>query len=135
MGLDVSHDAFHGAYSAFNRFRKSICRAMGGSFPPHDTEYHEDGDKLLPRLWYWGHGYGPETHPGLEVLLSHSDCDGVISPADCVAVADDLEALLPHITGHGSGHIADQGGYAEVTRKFIDGCRLAAAKGEDLVFG
>jgi len=35
MGLDTTHDAFHGAYSAFNRFRQIVCRAIGGSFPPH----------------------------------------------------------------------------------------------------
>ena len=35
MGLDVSHDAFHGAYSAFNRLRQFVCAATGGSFPPH----------------------------------------------------------------------------------------------------
>ncbi len=84
---------------------------------------------------YWGNDYGPETHPGLNVLLSHSDCDGKISPDDCVKVADELEALLPKITGDGGGHIAAQGGFAEVARKFIEGCRLAAAEDEELVFG
>lgn len=135
MGLDVSHDAFHGAYSAFNRFRQAICKAMGGSFPPHETENHVDGDKLEPGMWYWGNDYGPETHPGLNVLLSHSDCDGEIAPDDCVKVADELEALLPKITGDGGGHISAQGGFLEVTRKFIEGCRLAAAENEALVFG
>jgi hypothetical protein len=46
MGLDCSHDAFHGAYSAFNSFRKFICKAIGGSFPPHEDKTL-DGDS-----WY-----------------------------------------------------------------------------------
>lgn len=39
MGLDTSHDAFHGAYSAFNRLRQEVSRARGGSFPPHAMTY------------------------------------------------------------------------------------------------
>jgi hypothetical protein len=137
MGLDVSHDAFSGAYSSFNRFRQAVAKAMGGSFPPHETEYHEDGDNLEPDMWYWGTDYGPETHPGLSVFLSHSDCDGEISSDDCVKVANEIEALLPKLEamGIGSGHIERDGGYGAVARKFIAGCKDAAESGEPLVFG
>ena len=133
MGLDCSHDAFHGAYSAFNRFRQAICAAMDGSHPPHD-ENHED---LSAERWYWGPGYDPDTHPGLYVLLCHSDCDGSISPAHCILIADELEALLPAIAktdGYGGGHIEAAGGIIAVTQKFIDGCRWAVREWEDLEF-
>lgn len=150
MGLDCSHDAWHGAYSAFNRFRQKIAEAMGGSYPPHKDV------SLAERDWYWGEGYSAGTHPGLMVLLSHSDCDGEISPEDCIKVANDLEALLPQIaelddgdvTGGASftrkgddievnrhpGHIARAGGYVAVTEKFISGCRAANAADEALEF-
>ena len=50
MGLDTTHDAFHGAYSAFNSFRRFLLKSIGGSFPPH-----EDKD-LLDSHWYWRMG-------------------------------------------------------------------------------
>ncbi len=149
MGLDCSHDAFHGAYSAFNRLRQCVAEAMGGSYPSHwqylagGTLAYDSHGKVCykPGLdderWYWGDGYSAETHPGLMEFLRHSDCDGEISPEMCVKVADDLEALLPKIEALGwspPGHIAARGGFVEVTRKFIAGCRAAAAAGEPLCF-
>lgn len=147
MGLDTSHDAFHGAYSAFNRFRQVICRATGGSFPPHWL-YNDDGSlkvdehglaiynkDLDDKLIYFGGDLDDES--GLYAFLMHSDCDGEISPEMCVKVADDLEKILPAIAAlpdRGGGHIAARGGFAEVTRKFIAGCREAAKEGVPLEF-
>ena len=147
MGLDTTHDAFHGAYSAFNRFRQLICFVSGGSFPPH-YQYNEDFtfkpevNGLLPRrddleenMIYFGKDLDEES--GLFEFLKHSDCDGEISPEMCVKVADDLEALLPKIEALSDtsvGHILARGGYVEVTRKFIKGCREAAAEGVPLGF-
>lgn len=132
MGLNTTHDAFHGAYSAFNRFRQEVVRAMGGSYPPHN-------DRTLDDRWvyYDSAQYNHETHPGLFEFIEHSDCEGEISPEMCVKVADDLEALLPKIEALGSethGHLARFAGFADVTRRFIAGCRAAAAAGEPLEF-
>lgn len=113
MGLDCSHDAFHGAYYAFNRLRQEVARAADGE------------------------AYSQTTHPGLFEFLKHSDCDGEISPSMCLRVASDLEELLPQVQALGSvaaGHILNRGGYVEVLRKFIAGCREAAAAGEPLIF-
>lgn len=131
MGLNCSHDAFDGAYSAFNRLRQAVAESMGGSFPPHDDPQFE-----IKENWYWGDGYGKESHPGLFIFMSHSDCDGEISPTDCLAVADDLEKLLPLLPGDntGGGHIQSQGGYQNVLTKFINGCRAAAKESESLLF-
>ena len=119
MGLDTTHDAFHGGYLTFNKFRMWVAKAMGGSFPPH-------GDKDLdPMRWYWGNGYGDESHPGLRVFLNHSDCDGEFTPEECTAVADELEALLPKI---------EDIRYRDIAKRFISGCRTAALAGEVLVF-
>ena len=153
MGLDTTHDAFSGAYSAFNRFRQCIAAAIGGSFPDH-YEYGPGGvlipldpskefgpvrqkEGLDPEKFYWGAGYTAETHPGLHEFFRHSDCDGEIAPEMCVKVADELEALLPLIDTlrwNASGHIARDGGFAAVTQRFIAGCREAAAAGEPLEF-
>ena len=149
MGLDCSHNAFHGAYGAFNRLRQEVCRAMGGSFPPH-WKYNESGDieiddgglatrntELEDGFWYSGDGYDEESHPGLYEFLKHSDCDGEISPEMCAKVADELEAILPKVESLNSkayGHIAASGGYSSTLKQFIAGCRAAALAGEPLKF-
>jgi hypothetical protein len=151
MGLDCSHDAFHGAYSAFNRLRQCVCAALGdeASFPPH-WRYNKDGslaedangrvlylDGLDADKFYVPDEFTSEDNPGLWLFLTHSDCDGDISPEMCTKVADELEALLPKIEALGwmaGGHIGRDGGYATVVRKFIAGCRAAAAAGEALDF-
>lgn len=50
----------------------------------------------------------------LHILLSHSDCDGEISPTDCAAIADELEKLLPELTDEVGGHIDS---YRKVTER------------------
>lgn len=131
MGLNCSHGAFDGAYSAFNRFRQAVCEATGGSYPPHKDQTLDD------KSWYWGDAYSQESHPGLYEFLCHSDCDGEISPEKCVLVANDLEALLPEIEKLPilpTGHIERAGGYIEVAKKFITGCRAASAMNQPLEF-
>lgn len=139
MGLDCSHDAFHGAYSAFNRFRQAVARAAYGSFPPHEDlgllraigVTNPDRD-----AFYLPDQSSPETQPGLWTLLAHSDCDGSLSPEECRQVADELEALLPalDLMGGGGGHLEHAGGIGAVARQFIAGCREAAERGEALEF-
>lgn len=130
MGLDTTHGAFHGSYGAFNRFRKVVARAMGGSFPSHDDQ------TLDPDHWYWGLGYSAETHPGLNAFLASNDCEGAFPPELCAKIADEIEALLPQIDkfGLGGGHIERDGGYGAVARRYIKGCRDAAAVGETLEY-
>lgn len=133
MGLDTTHDAFHGAYSAFNRFRWFLLKSIGGSWPPHEDANLKDGS------WYWGEGYSSKTHKGLLEFFGHSDCDGEISPEMCKIVADELELILPKVeelekTEQVHGHLLRDGGYVEVTKRFIEGCRLAHERNEPLEF-
>lgn len=133
MGLDISHDAFHGKYSAFNSFRKFVCKSIAGSFPPHENK------ALVDDMWYWGEGYNKESHPGLFEFFCHSDCDGEISPELCSVVANDLDNILPLIeelakSEPAHGHILRNGGFVEVTKQFIIGCRLASERNEPLEF-
>lgn len=134
MGLDVSHGAFGGAYSAFDRFRRFVATAAGVSWPPHD-------DPQLPRdRWIAPDGMTAETHPGLWLFFCASDCDGSFSPEEAGAMAKDLEALKPHAKaaldkmGEPGGHIAREGGFEAVLDRFIAGCRAAEAAGENLEF-
>jgi hypothetical protein len=127
-----------------------VCAATGGSFPPHwirhsDGTLLEDANGWLRRRddideghFFCGEDYSRETHPGLFEFLTHSDCDGEISPEMCIKVADDLEELLPKVEALGwqlhGGHIAARGGFGVVLQKFISGCRRAADEKEPLRF-
>lgn len=149
MGLDTTHNAWHGAYSAFMRWRQELAKVAG--LPPLDlmegfyvplqgsglpTLYHgiqsRDGEHLtgidsrLPIKWDC-----LKPSP-LHELLYHSDCEGEIPADHCGPIADALEALLPQMPGgEGGGHI---GNWRDKTKAFIDGLRAAAAAGEPLGF-
>ncbi len=141
MGLDTSHDCWHGAYSAFTRWRHHIAEAAGYQIMP--VKY-EDGMMIDTIMLEW-HRYSPEKelmgiwdetpHDPLIVLFAHSDCEGKIFPAQAAPLADALEALLPKIPDDAvSGHIGARGGYVGVTKKFIAGLRAAVEAGEPVDF-
>lgn len=156
MGLDTSHDAWSGPYSAFMRWRRAVARLAGfppldimegfyeaGPEPPRTTgSWAQDGLVLryfqegrLPLKW---EGLG--DHVGdkrLVSLLVHSDCDGEIPANECGPIADGLEALLPAadmMPTQGDQKRADYDGVAAAIRRFVAGLRAAAAAGEPLEF-
>lgn len=157
MGLDCSHNAWHGAYSAFMRWRMKLAQVAG--LPPLELMegfYNPLDTKGYPATLYHGidtgkPAYGPDSRPhladiddGLPIswaclkpsplheLLSHSDCDGDIPADRCVAIADALEALVPLLPDEvAGGHI---GHWREKTMQFVAGLRAAAASGEPLDF-
>ncbi len=120
MGLDTTHDCWHGAYSAFMRWRAQIAETAG--FPPLMSFSTYGGD----RSWE------PYADDPLVKLLDHSDCDGEIQSKDCAPLAERLEGLLERLPeGRDGGHISD---WREKTKKFIAGLRQASAAGEDVEF-
>jgi hypothetical protein len=150
MGLDISHDAWHGAYSAFSRWRMKIAEVAGlpplglmeGFYPYNDplnllNYKYPKGDELemwalreifkqLPIKWS-----SLKPNPIYE-LLCHSDCDGYINWAKCGKIADELEKLVPLLPDEdGGGHI---GNWRDKTTKFIAGLRLAHSKKQKLLF-
>jgi hypothetical protein len=153
MGLDCSHDAWHGSYSAFARWREKIAELagvplglmdgfLGYSFGDADVEaflknyrgtdagafYHlvRAAVRTVPIAW------SSLKPSALHELLNHSDCDGQIAAEKCGPLADALEQLLPEMPDGGEpGHV---GSYRATTRTFIDGLRRAAAANEPLGF-
>ncbi len=119
MGLDTSHDCWHGPYSLFSRWREAIAKAVG--IPLMQMEGYQR-DRSISLSWNLF-----KDHP-LVPLLNHSDCEGSIASADCTKIADALEALplFPE-----SWNAED---WREPTRRFIEGLRRAAAAGEDVEF-
>ena len=137
MGLDVSHDCFHGAYSAFNRFRQSVARACGGSFPPHEPgALNTDGKPYETWSWYYESEIVPAEHrDGMRLLLAHSDCDGELAPQEAEMVAGFLDWVADRMTGEMGGHLQKYGTMADLARGFARGCRQAAEAGETVTFG
>jgi hypothetical protein len=138
MGLDTTHEAWHGAYSAFTRWRDQLATVAG-----YESAYlaaTADGYGRNTILIDWGHITQAQVDGEWEatpadpllVLIVHSDCDGVIHPAQAGPLADRLEELLPLLPeGDAPGHVRN---WRDKTRLFIDGLRLAVANGEDLEF-
>lgn len=146
MGLDTTHGCWHGAYSAFMRWREELAKVAGlpplclmegffdrGSYrdplAPYAERYRESAATIyacLPIKW---DALKPDP---LHALLYHSDCDGEIAAEECGPIADSLERLLPLLPpGDGGGHIGD---WREKTQTFIDGLRRAAAANEPVGF-
>lgn len=153
MGLDTTHDAWHGGYMAFNEWRRTLADAAGipldlmeGFYePPEETSMMwaapREGGPMC------GSHYGPSLHSWitkairyvpisweiikpdpLVVLLDHSDCEGDIPAEYCAPLADRLEELLPNIPDGGVWN------WPGLTRRFIDGLRRAAVAGEAVEF-
>jgi hypothetical protein len=155
MGLDLTHDCWSGAYSAFMRWRTEIAKAAGlpplelmagfysplrkpedgrGLFASTPTFYTTEEtkqfftalDALLPISWEC-----LKPSP-LHILLHHSDCDGDIKWKDCGKIADELEKLLPNLPKEDDpGHIRN---WREKTQQFIDGLRAAHKAKENVEF-
>lgn len=152
MGLDTTHDCWHGAYSAFNRWRTKLAQVAG--LPPlelmegffhKDTavtgnpfweSYNQDrigghlqADSIWMRLPISWDCLKPDP---LHELLHHSDCEGEIEWQRCAAIADSLERLLPKLpTGEDRGHI---GNWKDKTEQFITGLRAAHKAKENVEF-
>lgn len=154
MGLYISHDTWHGAYSAFMRWREKIAEVAGlpplelmEGFYTDDKESHNmfslldytypKGDELdmaairrmrkkLPIKWEC-----LKPNPLIE-LLYHSDCDGHIPWSKCQKIAIELEKLLPLLPDEDAGgHI---GNWIDKTKTFIAGLNLAHTEKKKLQF-
>lgn len=144
MGLDVSHDCWRGAYGAFSRWRQKVAEVAGYAVCKviYDDEVGADrrgyGHETV--MIDWGHVTDAnlmgdwEATPAdpLVVLIAHSDCDGVIHPAQAGPLADRLAEILPLLPeGEAPGHVRH---WRNTTQLFIDGLRAAAEAGEDVEF-
>lgn len=113
MGLDTSHNAWHGPYSSFNKFRNEVCIAAGlGKLDDYEGFGGSKGWKFV------------KEQP-LNALLNHSDCDGAIAWQEGEALAIALELVACKMPDEY---------YCEKALQFAAGCRLAASKQENIEF-
>ena len=119
MGLDTTHDCWHGPYSSFMRWREKLAAAAG--LPPlREFEGYTD----IPK-WKWSMLYADP----LVALLNHSDCEGEIGVEYLLPLAARLEELAPAL--------ADDPIFPSDRKhalKFAAGLREAARKGEAVEF-
>lgn len=116
MGLDTTHNAWHGSYGNFSRWRQFIATRIG--------------IKNLDDMLGFGGSKEFDKKEPLTALLNHSDCDGELTPKECAGIARRLRELLPDITGDDeeTEYMRDK------TIQFAEGCELAAKKKEKILF-
>jgi len=144
MGLDTSHDCFHGGYIRFHFFRKAVAEVVGipldlmeGHFNraewmlcaggvPIQESLLETRLEPLPVSWK-----AFEEDP-ISLLLHHSDFDGEISWEDAVPIAERLEEIAPQIV-HPEGQ-RDDWDFKAHALQFAAGLRQAAELQENVDF-
>ncbi len=121
MGLDTSHNCWHGSYSGFSTFRDVLGEAAA-RVKGYSPDYSAHPRRAFYGWWDADHNYSDI----LDVLFVHSDCEGYIFPEHATALADALEELAPHVKGNDyvSGHLTE----------FIAGLRLAGDEWEIVEF-
>ncbi len=130
MGLDTSHDCWHGPYSQFMEWRIWLNLFIQMDRYPDRWYDHCNGAtrENYERAWREGR-YTDQSDP-LNVLMNHSDCDGEIPANLCEPLADALYDLMVR-------RMPERGVYDEkrpATERFIAGLRKAAAAGEAVEF-
>lgn len=158
MGLDTTHDCWHGPYSSFMRWRLEIAHVVGVPLGLMEGFYTislsgsalnwaapRDGGSLC------GSHYGPELLRYIEtvkewlpisfdalkpdpihVLLNHSDCEDDIAVENLIPLAERLEEIAPQLGNTPAWH---RGETAQAKAlQFAKGLREAAAAGEPVVF-
>lgn len=135
MGLDTSHDCWHGPYSMFMRWREMLNllvmmdRMKACPDDPVVEKIRNMGSTREALVAAWEAGQYDDQSVPINVLMGHSDCDGEIAAEMCGPLADALEALLVRMPQRA---LYDMGRPA--TERFIAGLRLAAAAGEPVEF-
>ncbi len=118
MGLDTTHDCWHGPYSSFNKFRYRLAEQIGINLDDY-AGYKGAGKKDLSTI---DHGIMP--------LLNHSDCDGVLTVAECASIVTGLESILEKLP-EPTEPLDD---FKENIEQFIKGCKDAIGKNEIVEF-
>lgn len=137
MGLDTSHNCWHGPYSSFSEWRNFVVRTAGYALTPYPNgrgEYAavvlDNPDQFVPKNYQGKWDVTPRDP--LLILIVHSDCDGKIKHKHTKKLAKRLEeimAWMPEDEPRAFGW-----GMRARTQQFIDGLMAAYEAGDDVVF-
>ena len=87
MGLDfINGDDAHWSYSGFNSFRRRLAKEIGIDLDEMQGFGHLNG-KPGWRSW-------DEVDDPIKPFLMHSDCDGEMSPEECLQVGPRLREIV-----------------------------------------
>lgn len=135
MGLDVDYGAWHGAYSAFARFREKIAQViniplneMEGFCRSEAGQYMESENKDKPPFPWNRYKDDP-----IIFLLDHSDCDGEIERQHLLPLADRLDEIRTLTNDEDLGGHCGQ--FHKCLLDFAQGCRGAYKNNDNLNFG
>lgn len=149
MGLDTTHDCWHGAYGGFREFREKVGIAAGLPYRIiTDEERYDKGQRTLDIDWdrypaealygrwrkvrpSWirkGDVYGTPVYDDVLYLLVHSDCDGELRLGYLPRLKARLEQLEPAYENITSDWDQSR------LRQFINGLELAIEQREHVRF-
>lgn len=122
MGLDTSHDCWHGPCSSFNDFRRFLARQIGVNL---DDYVGYGGDIEFSTLKH-----------DIKPLLNHSDCDGWLTVPQCISIVKGLNSILDKLN---EDTISVEGWFdplyfKEKIGQFRDGCLKAIGLNEKVRF-
>lgn len=121
MGLDTTHNAWHGSYSSFNRFRYALAKRIGIDLNDYKG-YGDSGTKDLESI----------DHPLMD-LFNHSDCDGELTPEQCERIMKGLDMVIAGIPILLDAW-SDEYVFRQQAIRFRDGCKEAYERREVLEF-
>lgn len=141
MTLHVSHNCWDAPATTFFEWMCEIAKVTGYEIVDNGIVFlpKVDFDKVGKRTVYGEWRKTPKDP--LLVLFAHSDSEGVIHPEQGIALAKRLEEILPLLPTNEVKEFTDwfdlmgRGeNWQYVTRKFVNGLRLAHKRREDVVF-
>jgi len=118
MGLDTSHNCWHGPYSTFNRFRYSLGYQIGIDLDDY-SGYNEKGIKDLSKI---NHALMP--------LFNHSDCEGRLTVKESKSIVKGLNEVLENFIENDKYDYD----FKELIMIFRDGCLDAISKKQMVKF-
>ncbi len=121
MGLNFSHGKAAFGYREFNRFRTLI--AMAEYIPLDKMEGFDDTNK---------YNLSWEDYPTkLKPFLQHSDCDGCLTPLECMQIIPRLVEIFDQwlLLNRQELYI-----YAKIGKEMTDGMQMAVANNEPFKF-
>lgn len=139
MGLDTTHDCWHGPYSSFYAFREAVA-AAAKSLYDYTPSYQERPERAY--FGWWDNAYVPRgSGPGyyndpLDIFFVHSDCEGYIFPHDAQELIGRLEGILDHLKEESKGVPTYERIHWVIDRlaRFIDGLNDAVKKWQIVEF-
>ena len=121
MGLDTTHDAWHGAYSSFNSWRTWLATQIGINLREMEG-FTTNGIK-------WD-----TVNDDLKSLLNHSDCDGHLSSTECKKIANRLNTIVETLEHKDEYPSKDYNWHIAKAKQFAKGCMSAYNEKEQLKF-